>query len=117
MPYRDRTRSRRLEAHQHKRHRRKETIVTENRTRAVLKRVPAPAPRTAENRPQFIDADGQPTKRTDGSDTGRESEPRPHGPRRWNDPDEKLMLWGALFFLGLGLYAAAFVAFGMWLTP
>lgn len=39
------------------------------------------------------------------------------GPRRWNDPEEKLMLWGLLFFFGLGLYAAAFIVFGMWLTP
>lgn len=39
------------------------------------------------------------------------------GRRRWNDPDEKLMLWGAVCFLGLGLYAAAFILFGMWLTP
>lgn len=37
--------------------------------------------------------------------------------RRWSDPDEKLMLWGMLGFLGLGVYAAVFVAFGMWLTP
>jgi hypothetical protein len=91
--------------------------MTENRAPAVLERVPAPAPRTAENRAEPIDADGQPISRTDVTDTGRESEPTAHGPRRWNDPDEKLMLWGALFFLGLGLYAAAFVAFGMWLTP
>lgn len=45
------------------------------------------------------------------------AEARPTGPRRHSDPDEKLMLWGMLFFFGLGLYAAAFVALGVWLTP
>ena len=38
-------------------------------------------------------------------------------PRRCSDPDEKLMLWGLLGFFLLGLYAAVFVALGMWLTP
>lgn len=91
--------------------------MTNDRPTPVLERVLAPAPRTAENPAQPIEVDGQPISRTDGSDAGRESEPKAHGPRRWNDPEEKLMLWGVLFFLGLGLYAAAFVAFGMWLTP
>jgi hypothetical protein len=43
-------------------------------------------------------------------------EPARHEPRRWNGPDKKLMLWGMLFFLLLGVYAAVFVAFGVWLT-
>ncbi len=42
---------------------------------------------------------------------------RPTGAQRNFDPDEKLMLWGLLFFFGLGLYAAAFVGIGVWLTP
>ena len=37
-----------------------------------------------------------------------------HGPRRWNDPDEKAMVWGLLFFFGLGLYAVVFVLLGAW---
>ncbi len=61
-----------------------------------------------------------PVARTEqrADDDEREQEQRrAHGRRRWNDPDEKLMLWGALGFFFLGLYAAIFVAFGMWLTP
>ncbi|HWG95176.1 MAG TPA: hypothetical protein VNU66_13235 [Mycobacteriales bacterium] len=36
--------------------------------------------------------------------------------RRWSDADEKHMVYGLLGFLLLGLYAAAGVAWGMWLT-
>lgn len=92
--------------------------MTDDRATAVLERVAASQPRTAaETLPEPIDADGAPIRRTQGTERDSIGEPQAHGPRRWNDPEEKLMLWGVLFFLGLGLYAGAFVAFGMWLTP
>jgi len=45
------------------------------------------------------------------------AESRPPSPRRWSDPDEALMRWWLLGLFLLGLYAAGFVMFGMWLTP
>lgn len=45
------------------------------------------------------------------------AEGQPTRPRRHIDAYEKLMLWGLLFFFGLGLYAAAFVALGVRLAP
>jgi len=48
---------------------------------------------------------------------GPQAVERHGGPRRWSDPDERLVLWGLLGFLLLGLYAAVCVAIGMWMTP
>lgn len=37
-------------------------------------------------------------------------------PRRWNDPDEKLMIWGMLAVAGLSVYAAVFITLAVWLS-
>lgn len=90
--------------------------MTANRTAAVLERDPSTS-RPTESGAELFDAGERPVSRIEEADASREGRLGPNGPRRWNDPDEKMMLWGALFFFGLGLYAAAFVVFGMWLTP
>lgn len=85
--------------------------MTKNRT-ALLER----------QRPQTVPDDSErhsshpaPPRRQDA--VPPHADGRPIRPRRHIDADEKLMLWGLLFFFGLGLYAAAFVGIGVWLTP
>jgi hypothetical protein len=41
--------------------------------------------------------------------------PTDSGTSRRRDADEQGMLWGMLAFFGLGMYAAVFVIWGVWL--
>jgi len=91
--------------------------MTDDRPTVLLDRRDVPEPRVEEPPSSEDAATAYAEPVEDAQRDEAPTEPTRHGPRRWNDPDEKIMLWGALFFFGLGLYAAAFVAFGMWLTP
>lgn len=84
--------------------------MSQNRT-ALLPRPSRVEPHEAPRSPELA------TESRDQLPSPASEARKPSGPRRWNDPDEKLMLWGLLFFFGLGLYAVAFILFGMWLTP
>jgi len=90
--------------------------MSENRSSAVLDGHAAPEPSTAE---PTAAVDGRSTHgtRSEATEVTAAAEPKDHEPRRWTDPDEKLALWFVLGFFLLGLYAAAFVTFGIWLTP
>jgi hypothetical protein len=46
----------------------------------------------------------------------RRGAPATRRPRRWNDPDEKLMIWGMLAVAGLSVYAAVFITLAVWLS-
>lgn len=79
-------------------------------------------------------ADRTPAERAPAADETPLADPRPvegsarapaqpgervtaHAPRRWNDPDEKLMLCWVLGLLLLSLYAAVFVTLAVGLAP
>ena len=59
----------------------------------------------------------RPSPHVDQGPTAADTTPNAPGPRRWNEGEEKQMLYAMLFFFGLGLYAALFAALGVWLSP
>ncbi len=95
--------------------------MTENRPTVLIDRPRGPEPRASEM-PVVVVPRARvehPVRAVQPAEHQPAQDPAPptRGPRRWSDPDEKFMLWGMVGFFALGLYAAIFVAFGMWLTP
>jgi hypothetical protein len=91
--------------------------MNDDRPTALLDRAPAPSSsveQAHQEGPAAVPTAG--TRAGSAVSAPVRGRTRTRGPRRWNDPDEKLMIQGMLAVAGLSVYAAVFITLAVWLT-